>query len=405
MDYHALKVKVPPRLKAVTTFQTAGCKPLGKLALGFGLAETVGQESDKLGRGSALLVTDKVITELGMHEVVVDSLQKAGFQTQIFDDVEAEPHIETAQKLEAIVRSQAFAVIVGLGGGSPLDMAKTASLVGNNPQPILDLMQGETIENEGLPLILLPTTSGTGSEVSPFVVTSTAEKKLFIITPQVYPNVALVDPLLTASMPGKVTAGTGLDALSHGVEGLVGCSNPLTQALAGKCVELVFRYLPAAVRDGDDLTARYHMSFASVMGMMTYTQGGGLYAHSCSYILTLDKNLPHGLGCGITLPYTLMFNLDYLEEMLSDFAPQIDPSIAGSGPEKARQVVARFHDLVAAVGLPVSLKDIGVSLEDLEDYAQKLVKQYYRVKNPRKLEIGDARALLKSMWEGELRRI
>lgn len=405
MTYQSLKEKIPEHLKAVTTFQTAGSKSTGKLAIGFGLAETVGQEAQKLGQGRALLVTDKVITGLGMHEVVVNSLNAAGFDTRVFDEVEAEPHIEIAQKLENIVRADPYAVIVGLGGGSPLDMAKATSLVGNNSKPIMNLMQGEPIEKEGLPLILLPTTSGTGSEVSPFVVTSTAEKKLFIMTPLVYPTMALVDPLLTASMPAKVTAGTGLDALTHGVEGLTGCSNPLTQAFAGKCVQLVFKYLPQAVIDGENLTARYHMSFASLLGMMTYTQGGGLYAHSCSYILTLDKQIPHGLGCGITLPYTLMLNLDFIGEMLNTFAPLIDPSIQGSSSEVATEVIQRYHDLVSMIGLPVALHDIGVSKADLDDYAQKLVNQYFRVKNPRKIDINDAKRLLESMWEGELRKI
>lgn len=405
MDYANLKKNIPEHLSAITSIQMAGSRPMGKLSVGFGLAETVGEEAAKLGAGKALLVTDRILTGLGVEKVVVESLTAAGFQVRVFDEVAAEPHIEIAQRLEEIVKGEDFAVVVGLGGGSPLDMAKAAALVSANPKTILEYMAGAAIENESAPLILLPTTSGTGSETSPFVVTSTAEKKLFISTPFVYPTMALVDPLLTVTMPPKVTAGTGLDALSHGVEGLIGESNPFTQAFTGKCVELVFEYLPRAVVDGLDLEARYYVSFASVMGMMSYSLGGGLYAHSCSYILTLDKNVPHGIGCGVTLPYTLMFNVEHIQEMLSSFAPSIDPAISGPVDEAAEQVVERFQSLVKEVGLPVSLKGLGVEEGDLSRYADELVNKYYRVKNPRALEPGQAETLMRAMWEGRLVKI
>jgi len=405
MDYAALKRSVPEHLKDAVVFQTAGTRPRGKLALGFGLAETVGQEAAGFTRGRVLLVTDRTIAGLGLHQVVLDSLNRAGLAADVFDKVEPEPHLEMAQRLEEIVRRTEYGLVVGLGGGSPMDMAKSAALAARNPRGIGDYMTGAAIENEGLPAILLPTTAGTGSEVSPFIVASLPDKKLFISSPYVLAAAALIDPLLTASLPPRVTAGTGLDALSHAVEGLVARPTPLSQAFARQSVELVFKYLERACREGLDLEARYYMCFASALGMLAYIQGGGLYAHSMSYILTFDLNLPHGLGCGVTLPYTLMFNIEQIEGLLAGLAPLVDSGIRGSESQKARQVVERFHGLLARVGVETSLKELGVRAESLDGYAEDLVKKYYRVRNPRPMSPEEVRQLVEAMWEGELREI
>lgn len=404
MDYNKLKKQVPESLKETVTFQTAGVKPLGKLAIGFGLAEKVGEEAEKFGQGKVLLVTDKTLVKLGVCQVISDSLEQTGFLVDIFDDVSPEPHIETAQQVQALVRNAKYSAVVGLGGGSPMDMAKVASMTATNPKDILDYLQGSAFEVEGLPCILLPTTSGTGSEVSPFIVTSTADKKMFIASPYLYATVALVDPLLTTSMPPGVTAATGLDALSHGVEGLIGKPTPVAEALTSKCVEYVFDHLESAYQDGGNLKARYYMSYASVLGMMSYTQGGGLYAHSCSYILTLDKGLPHGVGCGLALPYTLMFNFDYIKDILLRFADVIDSGLR-SQEVAALKVVEHFYQILGKIGVANNLREIGVNEQQLSTYAQNLIEKYYRMRNPREMNIEQAQRFIELMWEGKLESI
>ncbi|MEI7885414.1 MAG: iron-containing alcohol dehydrogenase [Clostridia bacterium] len=401
MNYFDLLKKVPEHLKEISEFRTTGVKPNGKLAIGFGLADKVGEEAAKFGVGKALLVTDKVITKLGLHKVSLDSLERAGFSVDVYDEVEAEPHVETAQRIQEFVRKSDYKVVIGLGGGSPMDMAKVAAIMATNPGDVLPYMTGTAITNEGLPCILLPTTSGTGSEVSPYVVTSKDGKKLFIATPYAYATVALIDPLLTATMPAKVTAATGLDALTHGVEGLIGKPNPFSEALTNKCVEYVFDYLVRACDDSEDLEARYYMSLASVFGMMAYTQGGGLYSHSMSYILTINNNVAHGLGCGISLPYTLMFNIESINGMLAKFSKIIDPDLKGSAKELALHFIDSVHQLLTKVGAPNSLKELGISRDAIPSMADELVNKYYRVKNPRKMDLVEANKCVESMWEGK----
>ena len=404
MDYAALKNIIPENLNEVCTIQTAGSKPSGKVAIGFGLAEKVGEEALKIATGRALLVTDKTISGLGLHSVVEKSLTDANIEVDIYDKVEPEPHIETARELQQIVRDGDYGLVVGLGGGSTLDMTKVAYAAKANPEDILVYLQGKPLANEGLPSILLPTTSGTGSEVSPYIVTSSEGKKLFVGSSCFYPTVALVDPLLTATMPPKVTAATGLDALSHAVEGYTARPTPFSDAMATKAVEYTFNYLEKACRDGNDLEARFYMSYASVMGMMAYIQGGGLYAHSCSYILTLYNNTPHGLGCGVALPHTLMFNLDYIGETLARYARAVDPDLHGSTGELAAKMVEKFFNLLVRVGAPSSLQELGVPEDMIPVFAKEFMEKYYRTRNPRKLDEKEALKFVSLMWEGKMER-
>jgi alcohol dehydrogenase class IV len=405
MDYFDLLSKVPEHLKEISEFRTTGVKPNGKLSIGFGLADKVGEESLKFGVGKALLVTDKLISSMGLHKITLNSLEKAGFEVDIFDDVEAEPHVETAQAIQEYVRRENYKVVVGIGGGSPMDMAKVAAIMGTNQGDVLDYMTGTLITNEGLPCILLPTTSGTGSEVSPYVVTSKGDKKLFISTPYAYATVAFVDPLLTVTMPPRVTASTGLDALTHGIEGLIGKPNPFSEILTNKCVEHVFNYLERAYTNGEDLEARYYMSLASVLGMMSYTQGGGLYAHSMSYIMTIHHNIPHGMGCGMSLPYTLMFNIDFVKSMLAKFSNIIDPDYKEIESKLAMNTVEKIYEMLIKLGIPVSLNDINIDKTQLTNISNDLVEKYYRTKNPRSMNKEESYALVESMWEGKLKTI
>lgn len=406
MDYAGLLKKVPNQLKDVTNFQTAGSKINGKISIGCGLAEKTGEEALKLAvTGKALLITGKTITNLGMDKVIVSSLENAGFEIEVFDDVEPEPHIETAQKLQDIVKSDKFNVVIGLGGGSALDIAKAGAISGTNDKDIIEYMHGTPIDNESLPLILIPTTSGTGSEVSPFIVLSKGDKKLFISTPYAYPTVAIVDPLLTVTKPPKVTAFTGLDALTHGVEGYIAKPSPFSEALTLKCVEYVFKYLEKAFLNGEDIEARYYMAFASVMGMISYSQGGGLYAHSCSYILTTGKGLSHGIGCGVTLPYTLMYNIDYIKAHLNKFARVVDCDLSGTEDDIALRMVEKFYSLLGKVGMSTSIKELGVAEEEVAAFADQLVNKYYRVKNPRAMSLEEGNKFAEMLWRGELSRI
>lgn len=381
-------------------FQTVGSKPHGKLVVGLDACLEAGKElSGFTTKGKVLLLTDSNVAKLGLHERVVGSLIKEGFQPEVLAEIESEPHIETVVRVAEIVRSEKYCAVVGLGGGSVLDVAKMASLAATNLGSILDYMTSKNaFAEEGIPKVLIPTTSGTGSEVSSYMVFSSAGKKLFLETPYAFADIALVDPLLSATMPPRVTAYTGLDALAHAVESMISLnSHPITEAAALKSVDYVFRYLRMAVSDKDNLEARYYMCWASVLGMMAYSKVGGLYAHSISYILTTRYNTPHGIGCGVALPYTLAFNFETIEPKLRSLKPFIGLPLES----ETIKVPEAFFGLVREVGIPNSLKDLGVPESDIEEIAQDLVKNYYRQANPRAMNLDDARALVSWMWSGK----
>lgn len=383
-------IKVPAQIKEETVIQFVGTKNTGKLRLGLNVSASVGEEAKRLTEGRVLLVVDPQIVRLKLDQAVRISLEKAGLDYDVFDKVEPEPHIETIEVVRQQVHCRRYGLVIGLGGGSSMDTAKLAAVTACNDFEIRNFFTDTSLLRDVLPTILMPTTAGTGSEMSPYIVISDRDRKVFAGSPLMYATVALVDPLLTKTMPPKVTAYTGLDALTHGVEGAIGKNNPYTLAMAGKCAELVFRYLPRAVADGNDIEARYYMSFASVLGMLAYTQGGGLFAHSISYILTIACGLPHGAGCGLALPYTLRFNEEYIQDILG----ALETSIGH------KDFILQVTELVKKIGAPYTLKQVGITEDMLEPMANILIDKYNRQRNPRKMDFNQALSLMRQMYQG-----
>ncbi len=343
--------------------------------------------------GRILIIVDPVFLTMEFFPAILNSL-KRNYEVHIYSNVEPEPNCEGIEAIKNFIDLKLIDTVIGIGGGSVIDSAKFAAILGKNDTSIRGILDNPNTISGSLPLILIPTTSGTGSEISPYIVISDNGKKHFINSKYVYANYALIDPGLTLSMPSKLTAYTGLDALTHAVEGMIGTDNPYTRALALEVVKLVFKYLPRAVENGNDREARYYLSFASVLGMLSYMQGGGLYAHSMSYILTSAKKLPHGLSCGLSLPYTLKLNEKFILPLLTD----IGAIISSSKKVIAEEVAEKFQELVHKVGVPTSLKEVGIEEADLPKIAEVLIKEYYRDKNPRKLTYNLALSFVNAIY-------
>lgn len=405
MDYKKYLQKAPEKLTKAVSFQFVGCKEHGRMCAAIGALTGLGDILTSLGGTKALIVTDHVLEQVGILGVVVDFIKQSNIEADVFMDISPEPHIADFRKVQAQMRQGRYDVVIGIGGGSSLDVAKVAAITGTNDGDVLEYCLGKKIEKPGVPCVLIPTTSGTGSEVSPYIVASHEEKKLFIGSPLLYPTVALVDPLLTVTMPPKVTASTGADALTHAIEGYIGKDNPITETFTNKAVEYIFRYLERACKNGEDLEARYYMSFAAMYGMLSYSQGGGLYAHSMSYILTLDKGIPHGIGCGVGLANTIVFNMDYIEQQISKLSTALQH---GCGFKPSGEVVVKFaeqiQELLRAIQLPTSLRELGVEENQLRSYAREFHTNYYRLANPRKMSLDEAERLMCSMWRGQLEK-
>ena len=240
-----------------------------------------------------------------------------------------------------------------------------------------------------------------------YFIASAGKDKYFVGTPYAYPEIAIIDPGLTISLPPRLTASTGIDALSHAVDSLMNkLSNPFYDCLGLGGIELIAKYLRRATFNGQDLEARYHMSLGATLSMMSMTGTGALYSHSISYVLAIFQPLAHGIGCGVGLPYTMMFNLPVLEEKMAVIAramgERTDVISQRSAAERAAQLV---YELTADVKMPISLKEMGFKRQDLPKMAELCIKNYYRPNNVRPMSKEESLALFESIWEGKLARL
>jgi len=400
-----LDMSIPPHLQREFFFQTAGIHPPNGILFGFNTVKKVGELAAKLGGKRALLVTDEGIVRTGFVELVREAMEKEGIKVHVYDKVEPEPHIETADALYEAVRGESSDLVVGLGGGSAMDMAKLVSLAATNKKEPFELMDKKVVTEPPLKKILIPTTAGTGAEVSMFTVVSAGKDKYFMGTPYAYPEIAIIDPALTVSLPPKITASTGIDALSHAIDSLMNkLANPFYDSLALGGIELIGKYLRRATSDGLDLEARYHMAMGATMAMMAMSGTGALYSHSITYVLAMFRPMAHGIGCGIALAYTMAFNLPVIAGRLALIAGAMGVPVESlTAREAGRSAVDAVFNLTRDVGMPVSLTEIGFSREDVQEMAEVCIARYPRANNPRPMSLDECLNLFASMWEGKVR--
>ncbi len=399
-----LDFKIPAHLQRQFTFQTAGILPPNGILFGFHSILKTGERAAGLGCSRALLVTDETMARLGYAQIVSELLLKEGIKIEVYDRVEPEPHMETAERLGEMVRGVKADLVIGLGGGSPMDMAKVAAILATNDESPLELMNKKVVAKPALKKILIPTTSGSGSEVSGAFVASAGREKYYMRSPYAVPEIAIIDPGLTVSLPARITASSGIDALSHAIESLMNRqANPFHDALGLGGVELISRSLRRAFLDGRDLEARYSMSLGSTMAMISLSGTGGLYAHSLSYVLAGIQPIVHGEGCAVSLPHTMAFILPVMENKLALIARAMGERTESLSPREAGEgAVQMVYDLAAAIGLPASLKAMNFRYEDLDEMAELCVTKYPRANNPRPMSRADCRTLLGAMWEGKI---
>ena len=388
----------------VFDFTTAGMIAPNRVIFGCGAIDTVGEEAAKLGQGRGLLISDEVLQNLGVLDEIEANLTKSGFEVLIFANVEPEPYIELAETMFETFAEAGVGVVIGVGGGSVLDITKLMAMSLAHKIPPRQYCLAEVDpEPGGIPLILAPTTSGTGSELGGYsVVTIDNDKKPFYVT---YADIAIVDPKLTMSMPAHVTAYTGMDALSHAIEAIMHKdATPVSDMLCLGGIELAGANLRRAVADGEDLEARYHMSMAASLCYMGMNMTGVVYAHSASYVISQYKPTPHGLGCALALPYSMAFNIRYSSAKLARIAAAMgEQTDALSEQQAAKLAVDAIYHLLGDIGLPATLKQYGgIAESDLTAAAEMMIEKYPRPENPRPMERNEAMRFWRSMWEGNL---
>lgn len=392
----------------------------GRGIFGNGAVESVGAQAKWLGAGKVVVLTDKGIEEAGLVDRVLESLKVAGLGASVYDGIPAEPSMETIRAATAFVKMGRYDVVIGVGGGSCMDTAKMAAVMQNNPGEPQDYVCSEEDSlQKGSPMIMIPTTAGTGSEFSDYSVVIEEGHDGWALKnwwwgKALFADVAIVDPTMTLTCPPAQTAGSGMDALSHVVEALMSrLAMPLSDALALQAVALISSNLRRAYHRGEDLEARWAVSLAAAFGGMTiafpWVNGPAIMGHMTAEALGPRYGIPHGLACALVLPYAMDFNLPGCMDKLALVASAMGVDVRElSLREAACEAVRAVAELMKDCGMCTSLEEHGVvPREDLPGFAEYLVneRQYLydmQATNPRKLTTANVTRFLEAMWEGRL---
>jgi alcohol dehydrogenase class IV len=367
-----------------------------------GSTQKIGQLMADMGCRKIAFVTDKVILDLGLAEAALSGLSAAGVGVHVIDNVVADPP-ETV--ILAAVRdavAQGVDGVVSVGGGSSLDTAKLIAVLSmpGQKQSIQEMYGIGLVKGGRLPLILAPTTAGTGSEVTPIsiVTTPTSEKK-GVVSPQLLPDWAILDAELTVDLPAHVTAATGIDAMVHAIEAYTSkyAKNILSDTLACQALELLGGAIHTACTQGDDRVARSNMLLGSMLAGMSFANAPVAAVHALAYPLGGQFHVPHGLSNALVLPHVLEFNMaDELgASQYAEIAPIIFPELVGrSNADICSGMVQGFKEMGPALGMKSTLREVGVSHNDLPRLAEDAMKQTrLLVNNPREVTYDDALAI------------
>jgi len=370
-----------------------------KLSFGFGTVGTIGAEAKALGVTKALVVTDRVMVKTGIAKRVTDGL---GVGFDVYDEVEAEPRIEVGQGVADRVRSSAYDLVVGVGGGSSMDMAKVAAGFATNKGPARSFVGNNLFPNRPLPSIMVPTTAGTGAELTVTSMVTVDGHKQWINSALLLPSVAVVDPELTMSMPPGVTAATGMDALCHNTEAyLSGLASPITDSAALEGIGAIVRNLEKAFDFGGDRAAREAMSLGALMGGISL-QAKMVYGHSIGYTIATRFKLPHGVSCGLPLPYIISNYAVACAPKMKRLAEAYGVPPAEDPSELGVAVAGRVKEIAAHLKIPATLKELGVAEADLPGLAAECVNMYPRPNSPLVFDEKSMGRLYRKMWEGNL---
>ena len=352
------------------------------LALGNGVARDAGLHLRKMGVSKALLVTDAIIEKVGILAQITSILKNSGVDFATYNQVQPEPPVENCYDALEILKKEGCDGIVGLGGGSALDVAKAAAMLATNTGRYEEYTGIGKVPKKCSPLLLMPTTSGTGSEVSMFSIMIVGGSKMGVVDQNITADLALVDPLLTLSVPRQVTAATGLDAFCHHLESYISVNHsPLCDLMCLEGMRIINKYIRRAVGFPGDQEARYWMSYASTIGgyVMNMTEGAAAN-HGLAFAIGAKFHLGHGLSNAIMLPHVLpVVGLSELEKVRR-VGEAMGLELKSLSDRSALEAVSNALDvLVTDVGCKVSLASIGVSAPDIVKLTEETLRTQSRV--------------------------
>lgn len=355
-----------------------------------------------------LIVTDPFLKDIRLTNKVSEPLENADYIVEIYTDVVPEPPLAIGEKLVSYTREHAFDMVIGVGGGSALDLSKLAGVLAShdgNVADYLNLTGTKHITHKGLPTILIPTTSGTGSEVTNISVLSLETTKDVVTHDYLLADVAIVDPALTISLPPKVTAATGVDALTHAVEAYISKNaSPVSDALALQAIRLISNSIRTAVSNGDDKQARTDMSYGSYLAGLAFFNAGVAGVHALAYPLGGQFHIAHGDSNAVLLPYVMGYIRKSCEKRMKDIYDVMGFSSANLSQEEASyKCVAELKRLVEDVGIPSNLQGFDIPESALESLTEDALKQKrILARSPMELGHEEISAIYQAAFDGKI---
>lgn len=363
-----------------------------------GVAGKLGQRvGQKLGK-SVLFVTDKGIRRLGLCDAALADLTAAGITVAIFDGVEADPSLATLLKAADAGRNAKATGVVGFGGGSSLDVAKLAALLVGSGEDIDQAWGVGNAKGPRLPLVLIPTTSGTGSEVTPVsIISIDEEEKRGVSSALLIPDIAVLDPELTYGLPASITAATGIDAMVHAIEAYASKNannNPISKIMAKQALILLGGNVETAVHDGRNAEARSAMLLGACLAGAAFANSPVAAVHALAYPIGSIFHVPHGVSNALVLPHVLRFNIETDARLYSDIIEYAFPN--GATKDCFADQISALMD---RVNLPAKLREVGIKESDLPRLAAAAMKQTrLLVNNPREVTEADALRIYQAAW-------
>lgn len=384
-------------MTGINFFQTTS-----RIIFGNGSVKLLSEELKRLKIRRPLIITDPGLVESGIISGIEKSLKQEGFEVQLFQEVEPDPKYEIVEKAAKLIKETDAEAIIGIGGGSPLDIAKVASVVVTNEKPVESFFGVDLIPENGMTTLLIPTTAGTGSEVTPIAILSDEKEKLKkgIVSPYLLPYACILDPELTSGLPPHITASTGMDALIHAIEAFTSRNaNPFTDLLAEQSMNLVYSNIRKAYADGDNIEARSKMLEGSLLAGMAFANAGVTAVHAFAYPIGAEFHIPHGMANSIMLLPVMKFNLIgnmYKFAKIANIFGQYTDRL--NAREAANKAVDALELLCRDLNIPESIGDFGVKKEDIPSLAEGVMKvTRLLANNPRKINLDDAKKIYESV--------
>ncbi|TYG33870.1 iron-containing alcohol dehydrogenase [Lonepinella koalarum] len=374
---------------------------------GWGCLSVLPDEVARLGAKNVLIITDPFLAQSGLAQQIVQTLQQIGVSSVVNSDVVAEPPLAVAEQLVQFARQQNADLVIGLGGGSALDLAKLVAVLATqdgNVADYLNLTGLKILSSQGLAKIMIPTTAGTGSEVTNISVLSLASSKDVVVHDYLLADSVIVDPQLTVSVPARVTAATGIDALTHAIEAYVSVNaTPISEGLSLQAIKLIARSLDKAVKNGNDRQARIDMSYGSYLAGLAFFNAGCAAVHALAYPLGGQFHIAHGESNAVLLYYVMGYIRSACAEKLKDIYQAMGFDVANlSAEEASKKCIIALKELVNTVSIPATLQDFNIPQDALDALSNDAIKQTRLLqRSPMLLSLQDIQAIYQSAFNGK----